>query len=369
MAVTASALMGSAALSGGLSAAGSIAGGIMGNKAAKKQSAAAQAMFNAQMARLEGLQIPDIEKQKIVLKELSSQGVFTPEQEQAIQQQITEMESISVDPRLKAAQMNALQTLSQMGQTPFDATEKAEMNQMRREVAGQEEARQKSILQSLAQRGMLGSGQELAQRLSSSQGSADRASQQSDALTAMAQRRMLESVAQAGNMATNMNTQEFDQQAQTKRAQDVINQFNTQNSRDVQMRNIGAKNVAGADALANKQRIADENIATQNKQEMYNKGLLQQKFENEYRKATGAASAYGDQAGRLYDQVANKAQSTMNMYSGAGQALAGIFKPGAAPAASYGSSGGGQGNSLMSNSEISQLKPAGRMTPYGYSDK
>lgn len=99
------------------------------------------------------------------------------------------------------------------------------------------------------------------------------------------------------------------------------------------MRNTGARNVAGATAQTEKQRIADENIALQNKQEIYNKELLQQKFENEYRKAGGQAAAYGMQAKSLNDQVAGKAKSTMDMWSGAGTALAGIYKAANTPSA------------------------------------
>ena len=239
-------------------------------------------------------------------------------------QRASELNTIAVDPRLKEAQMNALQTLSQLGQTAFTDTEKAELNQMRREVAGQEQARQNAILQSLASRGMLGGGQELAQRLSSSQASADRASQQTDALAAMAQQRMLQSIAQAGGLASNMNQQEFEQQARVKAAQDAINAFNTQNSRDVQMRNVGARNVAKANEVAERQRIAEANVGIQNQQQQYNKELLQQKFNNEFMKATGASNILGNQANQMMKNAANTGQSYMNIGSGVGKLVGGI---------------------------------------------
>lgn len=351
-----------AVLGGAIAGAGSLGGAIMGSSAAKKQTAAAADLYRQQMARLDALQIPDIEKQKIALQSLSYLGSFTPEQEQAIIQQASELNNISLDPRLKTAQMNALQTLSQMGQTPFDATEKAEINKMRREISGQEQARQNSILQSLAQRGMLGSGQELAQRLSSSQGSADRASQESDALMAMAQKRMLDAIAQSGNLATSISDQDFNQQAEINKAQDVINQFNTQNRRDVQMRNIGAKNVAGATSQEEKQRIAEANIDLRNKEQIYNKELLQQKFENEYRKAGGQATALGSQANNLLAGAANAGESWMNIGSGAGKlgaGLAGLYSQKSTPSTPI------SGGNLTDSNEF-DLTSKYKTNPYGY---
>lgn len=313
-------------IGGAIAGAGSIGGALIGADAASEQSAAAQEAIRQQMARLDALQIPDIEKQRIALQQLSYLGSFDPTKESSIGQQSSGMNNITIDPRLKSAQMSALQTLSQLGQTPFTDAEKADMSQMRRQVSGQEQARQNAILQSLAQRGMLGSGSELAARLSSSQASADNASQETDRMSGLAQQRMLQAVSQAGMLGGQMQSQNFDEQAKMAQAQDLINQFNTANQRDVQQRNTSAGNLAGATAQSEKQRINEANTNLANQQQQYNNNLYQQQFQNQFQKASGNAGMAADLSKIYTGQAANTGQAWANIGQGVGQIGSGIAK-------------------------------------------
>jgi hypothetical protein len=199
--------------------------------------------------------------------------------------------------------MSALDMLSKMGAEGLTAEDRASLNAARRQVSGDEQARQAAILQNMAQRGVDSGGMELAARLSSSQAAADRAGQQSDNLMAMAQRRMLESLSQAGALGGNIRQQDYGEQSNLAQARDAIAQFNTQQAAATQARNIAARNAAQSTNLQDKQRIADANVATRNAQQQYNRQLPQQTFNNQMQLGTAKANSAIGQGTNLQNQA------------------------------------------------------------------
>lgn len=302
-----------------IAAAGPVIGGIAGNLMGQRDKDAADDAMRRAMAQFDHLNIPDIEKQKLALESPEVQGILQPFMQQAEQMAPTAMEQISTDPRLKQAQMNALDTLSRMGSEGLTAEDKAALNQARRQTAGDEQARQGSILQQMAQRGIGGSGQELAARLQSSQGAADRASQESDRTMAMAQRRMLEATTGAGSLGGNIRQQDYGEQSDLARARDVINQFNTQQRSNVGASNIAALNRAQEGNLATKQRVYEAGVDTRNREQMGNKALLQQQFENEMRLRGARSGALQGQAQQHQSNAAQTQQQWANIGTGVGQ--------------------------------------------------
>ena len=305
---------------------GSIVGGIIGQNKAEGMYSGAGELSNKALQELQKVGVPSVQEQEIQNQQLQYLGQYTPEQQQAIAQAQSAMGGITTDPRLQQAQMQALQTLTQMGQVPLTDTERMQLNQMQRDVAAQEQARQQSILQSLQQRGMGGSGQELAARLSSSQGAANAAQAQSDQIAAMAQQRALQAIGQAGTLGGQMQAQSFGQQAQQAQAQDVINAFNIANRRDIQSSNVGLANQLGAQAQTERQRIAETNVGLSNQQQQYNKQLLQQQFQNQMQKATGTAGIYQNQAAQQMQAGQATAQSYAQMGQGVDTAIVGGIK-------------------------------------------
>jgi hypothetical protein len=342
-----------------VAAAAAIAGALSSKSAAKKAAAQAKEQFDAQMARLNALQIPDVEKQKLQLEMYQYYKDYIPQLEQTIQQADTELKNIVADPSLRESQMEALSLLSQLGETAFTDGEKADLRQMRREVAGQEQSRQQGILQDLASRGQLGSGQELAARLSSSQAATERASNESDNMSKMAQERMLQAVMGAGSMGGQIRSQDFDEASKTAAAQDIVNQFNTQNKIGVQQRNIANKNQAEQTNIANRQNLMNDNTALNNQQQQYNKELLQQKFQNEFMKATGQNAVSNNIASNALQQGAAKAQAYTNMASGVGQmaiGAGGMFGGGGSTASTSGYQPQGDVLTLGQQQGFAQLK-------------
>lgn len=309
--------------------------GVVGNLMGAGDKKRAQAAMAAAYHLYDGMNIPDSEKMKLALQSPEVQGVLQPFMQQAQQMQGTAMDSVQTDPRLKTAQMNALDTLSKMGQTGLNATDMAALNASRRQTAGDEHSREQGILQGLAERGAGGSGMELATKLASSQGAADRASQQSDQVMAMAQKRMLDSIAQAGQLGGQMRSQDFGEQSDIAKAKDQIAQFNASQRANTGAANTGALNAAQAANLAEKQRIADAGVNTSNAQQEYNKQLIQKQFDNQMQLNSAKANALVGQANN-YNQQANQTGAMVSgIGAGIGQGLmagAMMNKPAATPA-------------------------------------
>lgn len=289
---------------------GGIVGNIMGSG---DRDAAREAQARALKEMLD-LQVPNPEDQKIYLQKLVSQGQLSPEMEAYISAAPSKMEGVSTDPRLKEAQMKALAQMQDLGKTGFNAEDKMVLNKVAADTARQSQGRDQAIMQNMAMRGMGGSGQELAARMMSAQQATQNQAEEGDRVAAMAQRRALESIAQAGGMAGSIRNQDFDQQSAVARAQDEINRFNTQNRISAGQRNTDRTNAARQYNLSEAQRIADTNVGLGNQQEIHNKGLSQQNFENRYRRAAGAAGAYNQEA----QNRSAEAQAVGNMWAGIG---------------------------------------------------
>lgn len=306
-------------------AAAPIVGGLLGNlfagddrdKAAKAQQAALEAIT--------GLSLPTIEEQKVALEKLQSQGKLTPEMLETITQGSTELNNVSVDPRLKEAQMNSLLKLTKQGEEGFTASDQAALNSARRGVDRDVRGRNEAVLQNMAQRGMSGSGAELAAQLMNSQEGADRQSQEYDRTAAMAQQNALQATMNSGTLGGQIREQDYSEKSNAARAQDLINQFNAQNSQNVAASNVGVRNRASENDLVNRQRIADTNVGLSNQAQIHNKGLIQQDYTNRANKAGMVSKAQAGQAAASGEN----ADRTAAMWTGIGQ---GVGKAGLAAA-------------------------------------
>lgn len=158
----------------------------------------------------------------------------------------SEMNNISVDPRLKDAQLNALASLEQVaadgGMTLQD---KANLARIQNQASQADRGRRDAIMQNMRRRGMGGSGMELLASLDSSQAATDRHAQQGLDVAGMAQRRALDALMGAGNLGGAIRGQEFAEQSAVAQAQDAINRFNTANTNQNTYFNTGTINDMG----------------------------------------------------------------------------------------------------------------------------
>lgn len=296
---------------------GSVAGAYLGNQEANRQMDMAENARQQGVAAFQGVKVPDIQSQELSLLNPVNAGDYQAQLEAAMNLGPSAMEGVSLDPRLQQAQFAALQQLSDIGQTGMTPAEAAALRQAQTEAQAQAQAKSSQIMQEFARRGQGGSGMELAARLQTAQGAGNQAAANSASIMQQAQSRALQAIANQASLGGQMGQQQFGQQSDVARAKDLINQYNTANQQSVQQRNVGATNVASQQNLANRQNLANATTATQNQQQQYNKGLIQQQFNNQMSRASGLAGQYGG----IADTRAKQAGNTADMYAGMGRGV------------------------------------------------
>jgi hypothetical protein len=300
--------------------AASLLGGVIGNASASGDRAKAMEQIQAQLDELSAIGIPSVEAQKILLEKYRSAGQLTPELEQTLTQGDSDLKNISTDPSLKDSQMKALNKLAQIGdEGGMLLSDKSTLNKILGEVNSQEKGNREAILARSRSMGGMGSGLELAAQLQNQQASADRASTQGLDVAAQAQDRALQSILQGGNLAGSLRSQDFSEKAKVAEAQDAIKRFNTMNAQTVMGSNVDRKNSANQYNLSNNQRIMDQNTGLSNQEQVHNKGLLQQKFNNQM-SLTGAK---GNARAGVANNLNNQADRNAAMWSGIGSGVAG----------------------------------------------
>lgn len=230
---------------------------------------------------------------------------LNPELETAVDLGPSEMAGVSTDPGLRQKQLGALNKLSEIGDAGGrDAQFLANQARLESDINTNLQGQQGAIEQDLATRGLSGGMTELVSKNINAQGAANRQAQMAMEAKAQAEQRALDAILNGGQMAGQMQAQDFSQASAKAKAADDIARFNAQNRQQVISNNVGAKNNAQAWNAQTAQQVAGQNVDTKNQQQQYNLGLAQQRYDNELRRATGVA----DMQTRLADSKnANRA--------------------------------------------------------------
>lgn len=305
-------------VAGAIAAGGSILGGLIGAGSAAADRQAAIDAWKKSVADYEAIGIPSAEAQQIALEEYQSAGVFSPEDVQALQLGETAMAGIQTDPQLKAAQIQSLSKLQDIGQNGYTLSDKAGQEKILGDIKADARGARGAIMQRAAQQGGYGKGSALVAQLMNQQ-AADTQSHQTGLQTAAnAEQRALQGIMGAGDLAGKMRGQDYDEQARTAQARDAIAAWNAANTQGVRSGNVATRNNAQQFNLTNKQGLMNANTDTRNKTQVYNKELGQQNFNNQLALAQGKANARAGQA----SQLNANAQGTANMWSGIGSGVA-----------------------------------------------
>lgn len=280
----------------------------------------AQDLYKKAAANYNSLVPPSLSSTALKLGRMVSEGDLTPEEAVAQLQQESEMAGITVDPALYKAQLDALTSLQDIGMNGgLTAMDKAQLFDISNEEATKERGAREAILQGAAQRGVAGSGLELAQQLISQQSSADRASARGTEVAAQAQKRALEAIQNAGQLSTGMRTQAFGEESTKAQAQDAINRFNTEMANKVNMANIAAKNAAAETNLNNKYKVQEYNLGQQSAEEQARVNQLNTNYQQQLQKAAGQSGTLSASAG---SQATSDAISSANWANVGGKVLA-----------------------------------------------
>lgn len=260
---------------------------LFGSGGASDNQAALDAVKNVPLPVLKEY-YPELYKQVVQMN---------PELETAVTLGPSSMEGVSTDPALKQAQLKALQKLQGISDAGgMDAQFLADQARLETDVNANLQAQQGAIMQNLATRGMSGGGNELVARQMAVQQAANRQAQAGMDLKAQAERRALEALMGSGQMAGQMQAQDFGQQSQIAQAKDAIDRFNAQNQQQIIGNNTNIKNNAQLFNANNAQNIANQNVGTRNDAQLRNNNLSQQNFNNQMAKATGVANQHSNMA-------------------------------------------------------------------------
>ena len=299
----------SAAVIGG----SSILGGLIGNSSASGDRDAANAARSQALQAFLSIHVPSVAQQKIIMAKYASTGQLDPQLQQAFNQSQTALNNVQVDPNYKAAQMGALSKLQNISSNNGqDAQSQASLTDAMNQANTNEQGNRGSIIQNFAQRGIGGSGAELAAQLSADQQSANTSAIAGVNANAAAQSRALQALTQGSSLAGNMSSTDYNQQAAKAAATDAINRFNTQNSQNVSNSNASTSNSAQAANLANSQAVSNANVGVTNQNLLNDQQVTQQNYQNQTSQAAGESGQYGNVA----NQNTANANATAGMWGG-----------------------------------------------------
>jgi predicted transcriptional regulator YdeE len=185
----------------------------------------------------------------------------------------TNMYGINVDPRLKDAQMGALDALGGIVESGgMTLADQANMNRLQSQVAQADKGRRDAILQNMQMRGQSGSGLELLAQLQSGQAATTDASQASMDIAGMAQDRALQAIMQGGQLGGQIRGQDFGEQSDVARAQDAINAFNAGNRTQGNQFNANTFNRGQEFNVGNSLQTQQQNIGNTMQNQQFNAG-------------------------------------------------------------------------------------------------
>jgi hypothetical protein len=330
------------AWAGIIAAAMKIAGGVAGKLFSQEDSNNAQAALQKAWDELQNINAPPELARAIIFKHLQSAGVYSPELEQHIDAGISQVAQIQEDPSLRNAQAQALQGIQQRGRVGLTAEDRVALDKVRTDNARSAEAKRQQILQNFSARGMGGSGAELAAALMSSQSGTNNEAAASDRQAATASQNALAAMTQAGTMAGNIRTQDFDVAKTKASAADEMQRFNVNNQIAMQNRNVERSNQGQQYNLNNNQRISDANTNIDNAELLRQHNAQLTDWQNQRDWVKDKAGVDKEKAG-YYQNQADRTQQFWSEMGGAGGDAMSSMVPGMGGSGGGGSGGGQSG--------------------------
>jgi hypothetical protein len=304
---------------------GVAAGGLLGQYLAGQQTGALAGANKLQaLATLaQGLQAPptigDITYQQYAPPiDYELAGILNPEQLQE-----TELRNILRNEQARQAQLDVLGEYQDLSQTGLTAVDRAALSEIQNQIATQERGQREAILQNMAQRGLSGSGTELAANLLAGQSASQRASQMGMDQAAQAQQARLQALGNVAQMGRGLEETDFERASREAQASDVINQFNTQNKISAQAQNLANKQDVMNLTNQQRNRLREANTDLVNQaltQNVINKPLAQYGLQTQYQ--SGIAGGLQNQAGMQSQQAMNRL-NTQAQLLGAGMQTGG----------------------------------------------
>ena len=205
-----------------------------------------------------------------------------------------------------------LEELREIAESGFSAQDRANMEEIRRRVASEEKGNRDAILQNAMQRGVGGSGLEMMSSLMNQQSSADRRALENIMTEARGEQRRMDASGRGAQLGSALRGQEFGEERTMDEAERMIDQFNKTIAMQKAQGDAGRDERAKFKNYEEAQRIADTNKQMRYEADLRNKGLIQQKYQNELAKAEGMIGG----AGRKSDTQSGALDRKYRLYGG-----------------------------------------------------
>lgn len=190
----------------------------------------------------------------------------------------SEYNNITIDPETLAAQNKALEELINLSEAKgLNAIDQQALQEIVNEENRNLKAQNDAIAQEAMQRGVYGSGLEMAQRLQNAQSSANRMSNRDMDVMSQAQKRALDALSSYGNLSSNMRNQSYNEQAQRAKAQDAINEANWRNLQSTSNENVKNRNAVNQENVNIYNKNQDKNLESTNT--LFNNRLKKGEFQ------------------------------------------------------------------------------------------
>lgn len=288
--------------------------GLFSDDSDMGQSAKLEEAANA----IRSLDIPDIDK-AIALQQFQQTGTFSPKLMEKIQLEADKKTTLIEDPENRARQEMAVNALKELSQTGMSAIDRAQMAEMRSQVAQDVEAKNAQIAQEAQMRGQSGGGQELAQKLLSTQGGAQQASKDAMRQATAAEQARRDALNQflSGSerlRAADFGTRQFNVANELERQR-----FLDKNSLSRLEANTDIVNRANLLNLQRQQAISDMNIQAANKELARQREAQLNKYYAQLNKAKELGNVYKQQSTLAGEQAKAEAAGVQGMFRGIGQ--------------------------------------------------
>lgn len=291
----------------------------------------AQDYLKQALQQYQAIKVPTAESGKVEsLPEESVQGVVTPDEIHAVDQDPSAYNNIKLDPASRQAMMTALQGYSDLSDAGgLDANAKLGIQQVLDAANRQSQGAQGAIQNQAQAMGRGGGDFALTQRAIAAQGASNNAATQGLQEAAMAEANREAALSGMAQLGGQINASDFSQEAQKASAQNAINATNQSYQNNANVGNVANRMLGDQFNVSTAQNVNAANTSAKQNNAYYNANLPQQQFNNELAKANGSAGVSGQQANAANQASANQAAMTGKLIGAAGQ-IAGAYYGGGA---------------------------------------
>tara|TARA_R110002126_G_scaffold246318_2_gene389338 strand:+ start:3158 stop:4489 length:1332 start_codon:yes stop_codon:yes gene_type:complete len=208
----------------------------------------------------------------------------------------SQMNNIKMDPKYSGAETASLKQLEEMSKEGLTLRDEANLEQIQKSGNRNLQGQMGAISQNMQSRGIAGSGLEMMGKQQAAQANAEREAMRGLEVGAQSQERKRGATMDLGQLSGQLSNRDFNRDARTAQAQDVVNRFNTNNT--------------------NKERshVRDSNWEGQNDAAQYNNRGLNRANEGNItgRQGIENKNVSGRNANRDTDYAANMDMGKMN---------------------------------------------------------